>query len=62
MDGTGTFFFNNGTVYEGNWVAGKMEGNGVMKYNTGEEYTGEFKDNYPRKKKSQIFLMKFSLL
>lgn len=35
--------FGNGDRYEGEWVAGKIEGNGTMKYGTGDVYQGSWK-------------------
>lgn len=34
--------FNDGRIYEGNWLNGKINGNGKMKYSNGGEYDGEW--------------------
>jgi hypothetical protein len=40
--GRGTFYFNNGDVYDGNWINDKMEGQGVFKWPNGTKYEGNF--------------------
>lgn len=42
-DGKGTMKYDNGDVYEGEWVDGMREGKGCMKYNNGDMYDGEWK-------------------
>ena len=37
--------FENGDVYEGDFVNNIKEGYGIMSYNNGEKYQGEFKNN-----------------
>ena len=44
VNGTGTYKFKNGNVYEGTWKDGKANGEGTYKWPDGDEYTGEFKD------------------
>ena len=41
----GKLIYQNGNIYEGNFLNGKMNGQGKMIYVDGREYTGEFKDN-----------------
>ena len=36
--------FEDGTVYKGGWLAGKMHGTGVLTLPDGEVYEGEFND------------------
>ena len=40
--GRGRFAYNNGEVYEGEWILGKREGKGYFKFSSGE-YRGTFK-------------------
>ncbi len=40
--GTGTFYWNNGDVYEGEWQIGKRHGHGKMKFANGTEQEGEW--------------------
>ena len=37
--GVGKMMYSNGDRYHGSWHKGKKEGNGVMRYNKGEEQT-----------------------
>ena len=41
-DGRGTMVYANGSVYEGQWRAGKRHGHGKHTLATGEVYEGEF--------------------
>jgi hypothetical protein len=43
--GYGEETFENGKVYRGNWINGKMEGVGTMIYPNGNSYTGDWVDN-----------------
>lgn len=43
-DGKGTFKWNNGEVYEGNWKQGEKSGNGTWKSQT-DSYSGEWASN-----------------
>ena len=40
MDGTGTATYANGDVYEGEFAAGKRQGEGVLRYAAGEVAEG----------------------
>ncbi len=40
--GHGTFYFNSGDVYDGNWVEDKIEGQGIYKWPNGSKYEGNF--------------------
>ena len=41
MKGKGIYFYNKyGNKYEGDWVNGKKEGNGIYFYKNGNKYTG----------------------
>ena len=44
IDGTGIATYPNGDVYEGNFTAGKRQGQGTMRYATGEVATGTWTD------------------
>jgi len=44
-NGHGTFKWNNGHRYVGDWVKGKMEGKGSYYYMEGEYYDGDFKQD-----------------
>ncbi len=44
-NGYGTFVFESGAIYKGNWVAGKFSGMGNYTYSNGDNYTGEFLEN-----------------
>jgi hypothetical protein len=58
MEGDGVYYFHNGDIYSGRWVAGKRNGLGRMQFFSAnkdkkathpeEEYTGEWKDARPR--------------
>ena len=52
FEGKGTLYGKGGDwyKYEGDFRAGKMEGNGVMTYNDGSVYTGVFRNNKPHGK------------
>ena len=43
--GYGEYYWYNGKVYKGNWVNGKMEGQGTLSYD-GKEYVGITSDRY----------------
>mmetsp|Transcript_168819 Transcript_168819/g.542585 ORF Transcript_168819/g.542585 Transcript_168819/m.542585 type:complete len:135 (+) Transcript_168819:129-533(+) len=40
--GKGTFFYNTGDRYEGQWVHGVKQGSGSYYYATGDVYKGDF--------------------
>jgi hypothetical protein len=40
--GKGTYYYADGSVYEGAWVAGKMQGKGLFVYPNGNKYDGDF--------------------
>jgi hypothetical protein len=42
IDGMGVATYANGDVYEGMFVRGKRQGNGKIRYATGEERTGDW--------------------
>lgn len=42
---TGTFTWQNGAVYEGEWVKNQRSGKGHYKWGNGDEYEGQWKDN-----------------
>lgn len=37
--------FKNGSIYSGEWMHGKRQGNGVIIWEDGERYEGEWKEN-----------------
>jgi hypothetical protein len=45
INGSGTFTWPNGRIYEGSWKDGKMSGQGNLMYEDGNEYNGEFMDD-----------------
>lgn len=44
-DGFGTLTFNNGNVYQGNWIRNSMSGEGTMNFSNGNSYTGNWFKN-----------------
>ena len=48
--GKGTFTLPGGYEYTGDWVEGKIQGQGVVKYPNGSVYEGEFMDGAPHGK------------
>lgn len=46
-NGAGLYAYPDGSKYEGNFVNGKFEGEGVFYFANGDVYTGAFKENYP---------------
>lgn len=44
-NGKGTYTFENGNKYEGDFVDGKYNGSGVFTFSSGDKYVGEFKNN-----------------
>ncbi|XP_047153536.1 phosphatidylinositol 4-phosphate 5-kinase 7-like isoform X2 [Vigna umbellata] len=44
--GKGNYTWSDGTVYEGDWVDGKMTGKGVITWPRGAKYEGEFSGGY----------------
>jgi hypothetical protein len=43
-DNHGTYFFEDGTIYEGKWLNGSFSGYGICYYPTGDYYGGEWKE------------------
>ena len=43
--GYGTFKYNNGDVYTGNWYNNKRSGRGTCKYKNGDTYEGDWKND-----------------
>lgn len=43
--GTGSFTWNDGTIYNGSWYEDKISGKGKMTFINKDEYDGDFKDN-----------------
>ena len=39
----GRIVYGNGNTFEGSWVQGKIDGNGVAKYENGITYKGQFR-------------------
>ena len=46
-DGSGTYFFDDGDMYEGTFAAGKFEGKGTYHFSNGDAYTGMFRQGRP---------------
>lgn len=44
--GTGRIEYDDGIVYDGDWVYGNYEGSGTLSWPEGDRYTGEFKDGF----------------
>ena len=44
-NGIGTFIYNDGDRYEGEWNNGERNGQGTLFFPKGEKYVGEFKDD-----------------
>ncbi|PNY04144.1 phosphatidylinositol-4-phosphate 5-kinase [Trifolium pratense] len=42
----GKYTWSNGTIYEGDWVDGKMAGKGLIIFPSGNKYEGEFSGNW----------------
>ena len=40
----GIIEYNNGDIYDGNWLNDKIEGEGKIEYNNGDIYIGNFKN------------------
>lgn len=43
FDGNGSYLFENGDLYNGQWKKGEMEGYGVYEYGNGDVYKGAWK-------------------
>ncbi len=43
-NGEGRMVYNNGDIYDGEWVEGIQEGEGVFQYNNGDTYEGLWKN------------------
>lgn len=43
--GRGTWRWDDGNLYEGEWKYGKKEGRGVFRWPAGDVYEGEWKDD-----------------
>lgn len=44
-NGNGTFFYSNGSKYEGEWVDNLKHGMGVFTFEDGSEYRGPFEND-----------------
>ena len=44
QNGQGTYIYNGGSKYVGEWKDGKFEGQGTITWSDGDKYVGEFKD------------------
>ena len=44
--GFGTYYWNDGDKYEGNWIHGERTGKGTYYYSDGDKYVGDFVDGY----------------
>ena len=44
MHGFGTYRFQNGDRYEGNWQEGKRKGQGTKYFANGDKYEGNWED------------------
>ncbi|MEO0922346.1 MAG: 2-isopropylmalate synthase, partial [Pseudomonadota bacterium] len=44
ISGVGTATYTNGDIYEGNFLKGKRQGKGTMRYASGEEASGRWED------------------
>lgn len=44
--GNGKYTWSDGSVYEGDWIDGKMTGKGILIWPSGAKYEGEFSGNY----------------
>ena len=54
LDGTGTYNFESGAQYSGEWINGNLY-KGILIFPNGNKYTGEFKDNKLNGKGKLIF-------
>ncbi|CAM9605621.1 unnamed protein product [Scytosiphon promiscuus] len=52
--GRGSFFYNDGSVYEGSWNRGNWEGQAVRTWPLGARYVGAFRDNLQHGKGSLV--------
>jgi hypothetical protein len=41
----GTYYWNNGEIYDGEWILGCKNGYGIWKGVEGDSYIGEWKNN-----------------
>lgn len=53
--GEGRLQFQNGDIYEGNFVMGKMEGEGILRTLGGDVYAGSFKNGFKHGKGKIIY-------
>ncbi|KAI5384642.1 Phosphatidylinositol 4-phosphate 5-kinase 7, variant 2 [Lathyrus oleraceus] len=44
--GNGKYTWSDGTIYEGDWIDGKMTGKGLITWTSGSKYEGEFSGGY----------------
>lgn len=42
-DGSGVYYWTDGSRYDGGWLADEMSGNGVFKWADGRTFIGDFK-------------------
>jgi len=54
-NGNGKFTYNNGEVYEGDWVDGKRQGKGKFTYKSGDVYEGDWVNNLKEGKGKYTF-------
>ena len=45
MNGQGTFYYNNGNKYEGNWTNGKRSQFGLYLWKDGRQYEGNWEND-----------------
>lgn len=54
-NGSGTYRFDNGTKYSGQFVNGKPQGQGIMDYPSGNRYTGEWRGGMREGRGKMVF-------
>jgi hypothetical protein len=55
LDGFGTYTFESGEKYVGNFINGEYSGQGVYYYSSGDKYSGEFKNSKREGQGTYIF-------
>ena len=45
INGKGTYFYEDGNKYDGEWKNDKMEGRGTYTWKGGDRYTGKYRNN-----------------
>ncbi len=43
-NGKGVMVYNNGRVYEGEWMSDKRHGSGYERYSNGNKYEGQYEN------------------